>query len=215
MKRLHVAAAAALAFCAALHAAPADARPSRMPVIACNDRGCVNVPAVATAHARRQVVRRVAAVRHASRHPASAPLGGMVYDNDGRVRGGGALPEFSSLIAPVPRAHQAAPARASGTIEVSHDRPRDCYGIQWCGCWLRHHFGFAAISLNLAINWARMGQPASPHDANVVVWRHHVGRLLEYRDGMILVQSGNDGGAVRTRWLSPRVLGGVVAYRRV
>jgi hypothetical protein len=103
----------------------------------------------------------------------------------------------------------AAPVAASGS------RPRDCYGIPWCGCWLRTYFGIADRSLNLAINWARRGAAATIETANVVVWRHHVGRLLEHRNGMILVQSGNDGGAVRTRWMSPHKLGGVVAYRRV
>lgn len=107
------------------------------------------------------------------------------------------------------------PARSTVVASGGTDRPRDCYGIQWCGCWLRHQFGLASTSLNLAINWARMGNPASPNEANVVVWRHHVGKLLQFDGSRILVQSGNDGNAVRTRWLSPRVLGGVVAYRRV
>jgi hypothetical protein len=102
--------------------------------------------------------------------------------------------------------------QASHTIAVTRDRPRDCYGIAWCGCWLRHYFGLADRALNLAINWARMGVAATADSANVVVWRHHVGRLLAHRAGMILVQSGNDGHAVRTRW---RTLRGVVALRRV
>lgn len=106
-------------------------------------------------------------------------------------------------------------AAAGGQVAVEHSRPRDCYGIAWCGCWLRHAFGIPDRSLNLAINWARVGSPASPESANVVVWRHHVGKLIAHEGNRILVQSGNDGGAVRTRWLSPRVLGGVVAYRRV
>ena len=98
---------------------------------------------------------------------------------------------------------------------MEHSRPRECYGIAWCGCWLRLALGISDRSLNLAINWARVGSAASPDSANVVVWRHHVGRLIEHKDGRILVQSGNDRGAVRTRWLSPHVLGGVVAYRKV
>src|ERR1051326_682102 len=106
-------------------------------------------------------------------------------------------------------------ARFGATLAVEHSRPRDCFGIQWCGCWLRHAFGIGDRSLNLAIAWARVGAPASPDNANVVVWRHHVGKLLAHDNGRILVQSGNDGGAVRTRWLSPRILGGVVAYRKV
>jgi hypothetical protein len=103
----------------------------------------------------------------------------------------------------------------AGGAAATLARPRDCYGIQWCGCWLRHSFGIADRSLNLAINWARVGSSASPESANVVVWRHHVGRLLAHENGRILIQSGNDRGAVRTRWVSPHILGGVVAWRRV
>lgn len=102
--------------------------------------------------------------------------------------------------------------RTETPSEGSAQRPRDCYGIAWCGCWLRHQFGLASTSLNLAINWARMGVSASPGNANVAVWRHHVGKVLAYRDGQILLQSGNDGHAVRTRW---RPIRGVVALRRV
>lgn len=100
-------------------------------------------------------------------------------------------------------------------VEETRDRPADCRGIAWCGCWLRHELGLADRSLNLAIRWASMGSAASPDTANVVVWRHHVAKLIEHRDGLLLIRSGNDRGAVRTRWISPRALGGVVAWRKV
>lgn len=78
--------------------------------------------------------------------------------------------------------------------------PADCRGIAWCGCWLRHQFGIANTALNLAWNWTKVGQPASADDADVAVWAHHVGRVRGHRDGLILLESGNDGGGVRTRW---------------
>src|ERR1700744_5276875 len=47
-----------------------------------------------------------------------------------------------------PRVHH------SASVVQSAARPRDCYGIEWCGCWLRHYFGLADRSLNLARRWA-------------------------------------------------------------
>lgn len=105
--------------------------------------------------------------------------------------------------------------KAADTVAVEHSRPRECYGIAWCGCWLRHVLGIPDSSLNLAANWRRVGQPASVETATIAVWPHHVGKVLGHRsDGKILLQSGNDGGAVRTRWVSPNIRG-PVTYRRV
>lgn len=106
-------------------------------------------------------------------------------------------------------------ARASAQVAVEYSRPANCRGIPWCGCWLRTALGIADSSLNLAANWARVGQPATIETANIVVWPHHVGKLLGHRPGQLLIQSGNDGGAVRTRWVSPNIRGHVLAYRRV
>jgi len=82
------------------------------------------------------------------------------------------------------------------------NRPADCYGIPWCGCWLRHVFGIADKTLNLAAAWTRYPR-VDAHSANVVVWpnRHHVGRVLEVKGDQIQVISGNSGrGGVTTRW---------------
>lgn len=109
-------------------------------------------------------------------------------------------------------------ATDSGTADFN-SRPRDCYGIQWCGCWLRHHFNMASTALNLARNWAGVGSHATIDSGNVIVWNHHVGLYNGVRQGRsgaeVLLTSGNDGGAVRTRWFSVRALGGAIAYRRV
>ncbi|MFN3868834.1 MAG: hypothetical protein ACK4MF_07205 [Hyphomicrobiaceae bacterium] len=81
-------------------------------------------------------------------------------------------------------------------------RPR-----QWCGWWMRTQRG-GGPHLNVAWNWRNYGSPASPQVGAVVVWRHHVGQIVgRAADGRWLVQSGNDGGAVRTR---PRSVAGAV-----
>jgi hypothetical protein len=75
-------------------------------------------------------------------------------------------------------------------------RPRDCYGIQWCGCYLRHVFGLADTALNLARNWASLGSNAGgPHVGAVAVGSHHVAKIVGEPDGsgLWLIQDGNDG----------------------
>ncbi len=96
-----------------------------------------------------------------------------------------------------------------------HSRPADCYGIAWCGCWLRNSLGIADKALNLARNWVHVGSNASgPHVGAIVVWQHHVGRIVGPPDasGRWLIQSGNDGNAVRTRYLS---VGRAIAFRTI
>jgi hypothetical protein len=92
-------------------------------------------------------------------------------------------------------------------------RPTACRGIPWCGCWLRLKLGIADARLNLARAWARYGVRADGPAAGVIaVWRHHVGKIVAVTGpGRIVLQSGNDGGAVRERERSTR---GVIAYRR-
>jgi hypothetical protein len=65
---------------------------------------------------------------------------------------------------------------------------------------------------NLARAWAHYGVNASgPTVGVIVVWRHHVGKIVGRENGQWLVQSGNDAHAVRTR---PRSLAGSIAFRR-
>jgi hypothetical protein len=75
----------------------------------------------------------------------------------------------------------------------------------WCGWFLRQLFGVADRSYNWAPNWAHWGHPLDgPKVGAVVVWRGHVGLIEGGPDtrGKWLVRSGNDGNAVRTRYLS-------------
>ncbi len=98
----------------------------------------------------------------------------------------------------------------SAHVASNEGRPADCYGIPWCGCALRHWLGIADTALNLAANWAHWGRPTEPHVGAVVVWRHHVGKIVGGSPGHWAVLSGNDGHRVRTR---VRSVSGAIAFR--
>ena len=82
----------------------------------------------------------------------------------------------------------------------------------WCGWYMRTQVGSdPGPSYNLARSWARYGSNAGgPTVGAIVVWRHHVGKIVGRVNGKWIIQSGNDGHAVRTR---PRSLAGVIAFR--
>jgi hypothetical protein len=66
---------------------------------------------------------------------------------------------------------------------------------------------------NLARAWAHYGANAGgPSVGAIVVWPHHVGKIVGHENGQWIVQSGNDGHGVRTR---PRSLAGAIAFRTV
>lgn len=101
------------------------------------------------------------------------------------------------------------PRRA--TLDVSFGRPADCYGIPWCGCEMRHLMGeLRDKSLNRARNWAHWGKETFAHIGAVVVWPHHVGKIVGGSPGHWIILSGNDGHRVRAR---ERSIGGVIAIR--
>ena len=98
------------------------------------------------------------------------------------------------------------------SAEINRARPNDCFGIQWCGCWLRHHFGISDTSLNLARNWASWGHNAmGPGPGVVAVWNHHVGVISSGPPWM--VTSGNFNGGVATVPLERAGRGSIIAYR--
>ena len=81
----------------------------------------------------------------------------------------------------------------------------------WCGWEMRQLVSSdPGPSYNLARNWAHWGQSGPAGVGAVVVWPHHVGKIVGQENGQWLVQSGNDGHAVRTR---ARSLAGVIAIR--
>jgi hypothetical protein len=82
----------------------------------------------------------------------------------------------------------------------------------WCGWYMRSQVGSdPGPSYNLARSWAHYGSNAGgPAIGAIVVWAHHVGKIVGNLNGQWIVQSGNDGHAVRTR---PRSLAGAIAFR--
>lgn len=92
-------------------------------------------------------------------------------------------------------------------------RPSGCPHA-WCGCWLAMQYGFTgakARTLWLARNWARLFPHTHLAPGTVAVFARgkrggHVGRVEGVRPGAVLLTSGNDGRAVRTRWRSTRGL---------
>jgi len=82
----------------------------------------------------------------------------------------------------------------------------------WCGWYMRRVLGVRDPRYNLARNWAHWGVNAGgPQVGAVVVWRRHVGRIVgRGSHGGWIINSGNDGHAVRTR---ERSLAGVIAIR--
>lgn len=82
---------------------------------------------------------------------------------------------------------------------------------RWCGWYMRKRHG-GGPEYNLARNWVHFGAAArGPSIGVIVVWWHHVGEIVgRNHSGQWLVNSGNDGGTVRTR---ARSLAGAIAFR--
>jgi zinc transporter ZupT len=82
----------------------------------------------------------------------------------------------------------------------------------WCGWYMRQLVGSdPGPQYNLARSWTNFGSNVGgPTIGAIVVWRHHVGKIVGRENGQWIVQSGNDGHAVRTR---PRSLAGAIAFR--
>jgi hypothetical protein len=79
---------------------------------------------------------------------------------------------------------------------------------------MRTQTGLKDPSLNLARNWARVGNAAhGPAPGVIGVMAHHVFKVISViGPGKVLALSGNDGHAVRTR---VRSTSGVIAWRHV
>jgi hypothetical protein len=81
----------------------------------------------------------------------------------------------------------------------------------WCGWEMRQLVGNdPGPSYNLARNWAHWGTSGPAGIGAIVVWSHHVGKIVGQEDGQWVIESGNDGHALRTR---PRSIAGAIAIR--
>jgi hypothetical protein len=98
--------------------------------------------------------------------------------------------------------YQAAPAYQGGL----GGRPS-----AWCGWEMRQLVsGDPGPEYNLARNWAHWGHSGPVGVGAVVVWAHHVGKIVGQQGGNWVIESGNDGHALRTR---PRSIAGAIAIR--
>ncbi len=81
----------------------------------------------------------------------------------------------------------------------------------WCGWAMRQLVGSdPGPQFNLARNWARWGHSGPAGVGAVVVWAHHVGKIVGQENGRWVIQSGNDGHRMRTR---PLPISGAIAIR--
>jgi hypothetical protein len=81
----------------------------------------------------------------------------------------------------------------------------------WCGWEMRHLVSSdPGSSYNLARNWAHWGHGGPAGVGAIVVWPHHVGKIVGEEGGEWVIESGNDGHRLRTR---PRSIAGVIAIR--
>lgn len=107
--------------------------------------------------------------------------------------------------------HQSTKASVHSGKSSVHGRHYARRGGAWCGAYMRRVFGVSDPRLNLARNWASIGSSAGgPRVGAVVVWPHHVGKIVGQRNGEWVVESGNDGHALRSR---PRSIAGAIAIR--
>jgi hypothetical protein len=81
----------------------------------------------------------------------------------------------------------------------------------WCGWEMRQLVsGDPGPAFNLARNWAHWGRSGPAGVGAVVVWPHHVGKIVGQEGGEWVIESGNDGNRIRTR---PRSIAGAIAVR--
>lgn len=83
---------------------------------------------------------------------------------------------------------------------------------KWCGWILRQWVSRdPGEKYNRAYFWSTWGRKAVPAPGVIVVWPHHVGKIVEVTGkGRAIVKSGNDGGQIRTR---ERSIANAIAFR--
>ena len=105
-------------------------------------------------------------------------------------------------------AFAAANLPSNTTVYRGRDQARPA---AWCGWEMRRLVGAdPGPSFNLARNWAHWGRSGPAGIGAVVVWAHHVGKIVGRKDGEWIIESGNDGHALRSR---PRSIAGAIAIR--
>jgi len=113
------------------------------------------------------------------------------------------------------RTDEPRPHRRRYATEAQYDSPRrGSLGSRpsaWCGWEMRQLVSSdPGAAYNLARNWAHWGHSGPIGVGAVVVWPHHVGKIVGRDGDMWVIESGNDGHRLRTR---PRSIGGAIAIR--
>jgi hypothetical protein len=107
-------------------------------------------------------------------------------------------------------AHYSAGSRAYAAAQSGYGG----YGgrpAAWCGWEMRQLVSSdPGPAFNLARNWAHWGHGGPAGVGAVVVWSHHVGKIVGKEGSMWVIESGNDGHQTRAR---PRSIGGAIAFR--
>lgn len=165
-------------------------------------------------------------------HPAQGmPLGATQSVVHGDLWGGGTYPHLDNSARVRPSLGQERATRKTpqtyrpdtkpsqvyrqGHTKPSTQGPQDRLGdprpSKWCGWFARQRLGVADRSYNRARHWLHYGRPTPAVVGAVVVWPHHVGIIVgKDSNGRWLIESGNDGGRVKTRVWDLR---GVLGYR--
>jgi hypothetical protein len=101
--------------------------------------------------------------------------------------------------------------RASGYTSKAEYYGYGARPAAWCGWEMRQLVSSdPGPDYNLARNWAHWGHSGPPGVGAVVVWSHHVGKIVGKEGGVWVIESGNDDHATRTR---PRPISGAIAIR--
>jgi hypothetical protein len=72
---------------------------------------------------------------------------------------------------------------------------------RWCGLYLAKIVRSPPRSAASVGAWRTWGKRTSCRAGTVAIFKHsHVGKVMAVKKGQMLVKSGNDGNAIRTRW---------------
>jgi hypothetical protein len=107
--------------------------------------------------------------------------------------------------------HYPAPSDHRHTLQSEYHGQYGARPAAWCGWEMRQLVSSdPGLTFNLARNWAHWGHAGPAGVGAVVVWPHHVGKIVGKEGGMWVIQSGNDDHQTRAR---PRSIGGAIAIR--
>jgi hypothetical protein len=79
--------------------------------------------------------------------------------------------------------------------------------VRWCGLYLAKIVSAPPKFAASVDSWRNWGKRTECRVGTVAIFRHrHVGKVVAVRRGGLLIVSGNDGNAVKTRWRSSRAI---------